>query len=359
MPSLSVSFSPQCLVDSGAWQRVNTQVPIRSPRYAAFDLTEGKLYKFRVLSANIYGNSEPSEPTSSIETLKLKGLFFPLYLQCDTEQRFSQWTIVTYTLLISVVFVILYCLQACHLLPARWFLPGKPTPLSSSSGLLQRNPTIWLATTSTSVCWDLRTGPQPITNLARTPSMFLSWQKHVVLLRNVSFFIFMAYEMLIPLIIFACDSVFAGLWLAVWPKEKPMCSVSRLSMSWVLVKNPRSPHLWLLRLPSVSIILYIWSFKLIIMIIMMICCFVISRCWAVMIIFDVSDCNDKYSNSVLPFQPPPVLLTTLHCWTVTDIRWFSTGRSLLNLEEHRLRSIMWTKDAAEQQCGGRFTSHQS
>lgn len=24
-------------------------------------------------------------------------------------------------------------------------------------------------------------------------------------------------------------------------------------MSWVLVMNPRSPHLWLLRLPSVSI----------------------------------------------------------------------------------------------------------
>ncbi|TMS13518.1 myomesin-2 isoform X1 [Larimichthys crocea] len=67
-------YIEKCLVDSGAWQRVNTQVPIRSPRYAAFDLTEGKLYKFRVLSANIYGNSEPSEPTSSIETLKLKGV---------------------------------------------------------------------------------------------------------------------------------------------------------------------------------------------------------------------------------------------------------------------------------------------
>uniref|UniRef100_A0A674PGX9 Myomesin 2 n=1 Tax=Takifugu rubripes TaxID=31033 RepID=A0A674PGX9_TAKRU len=45
----------------GAWQRVNTQVPIRSPRYAVFDLAEGKQYQFRVLSANIYGNSEPSE----------------------------------------------------------------------------------------------------------------------------------------------------------------------------------------------------------------------------------------------------------------------------------------------------------
>lgn len=81
--SLSVSLNSQCLVDSGAWQRVNTQVPIRSPRYAVFDLAEGKQYQFRVLSANIYGNSEPSEPTEPIETLELKGLL--LSLQCYTN----------------------------------------------------------------------------------------------------------------------------------------------------------------------------------------------------------------------------------------------------------------------------------
>lgn len=70
--SLSVSL-PQCQLDGGAWQRVNTQVPIRSPRYAVFDLAEGKQYQFRVLSANIYGNSEPSEPTGPVETQELKG----------------------------------------------------------------------------------------------------------------------------------------------------------------------------------------------------------------------------------------------------------------------------------------------
>ncbi|KAF0043302.1 hypothetical protein F2P81_004639 [Scophthalmus maximus] len=67
-------FLEKCLADSGAWQRVNTQVPIRSPRYAVFDLAEGKEYKFRVLSANIYGTSEPSEPTGPIETQELKGV---------------------------------------------------------------------------------------------------------------------------------------------------------------------------------------------------------------------------------------------------------------------------------------------
>uniref|UniRef100_A0A672TBS9 Myomesin-2-like n=1 Tax=Sinocyclocheilus grahami TaxID=75366 RepID=A0A672TBS9_SINGR len=51
-------------VGAGSWQRVNTKVPIRSPRYAVFDLLEGKDYQFRVLSSNMYGVSEPSEPSS-------------------------------------------------------------------------------------------------------------------------------------------------------------------------------------------------------------------------------------------------------------------------------------------------------
>lgn len=70
---IPVTVFLQCMVDSGAWQRVNTQVPIRSPRYAVFDLAEGKQYKFRVLSANMYGTSEASEPTGPIETQALKG----------------------------------------------------------------------------------------------------------------------------------------------------------------------------------------------------------------------------------------------------------------------------------------------
>ncbi|TDH17154.1 hypothetical protein EPR50_G00005620 [Perca flavescens] len=67
-------YIEKCMADSGAWQRVNTQIPIRSPRYAVFDLAEGKQYKFRVLSANMYGASEPSEPTGPIETQELKGV---------------------------------------------------------------------------------------------------------------------------------------------------------------------------------------------------------------------------------------------------------------------------------------------
>ncbi|XP_016360532.1 myomesin-2-like [Sinocyclocheilus anshuiensis] len=61
-------------VGAGSWQRVNTKVPIRSPRYAVFDLLEGKDYQFRVVSANMYGVSEPSEPSSTVTTLQLKGV---------------------------------------------------------------------------------------------------------------------------------------------------------------------------------------------------------------------------------------------------------------------------------------------
>uniref|UniRef100_A0A674F392 Myomesin 2 n=1 Tax=Salmo trutta TaxID=8032 RepID=A0A674F392_SALTR len=59
---------------TGAWQRVNTQVPVRSPRYAVFDLAEGKQYLFRVLAANMYGSSEASEPTEPIQTQELRGV---------------------------------------------------------------------------------------------------------------------------------------------------------------------------------------------------------------------------------------------------------------------------------------------
>ncbi|XP_061084422.1 myomesin-2 isoform X2 [Conger conger] len=67
-------YIEKSLADSGSWQRVNTQVPVRSPRYAVFDLAEGKKYKFRVLSANMYGTSESSPPSAAIQTQVLKGV---------------------------------------------------------------------------------------------------------------------------------------------------------------------------------------------------------------------------------------------------------------------------------------------
>ncbi|XP_003984609.5 myomesin-2 isoform X1 [Felis catus] len=60
-------FIEKSVVGSGSWQRVNAQTAVRSPRYAVFDLAEGKPYVFRVLSANKHGLSEPSEITAPIQ----------------------------------------------------------------------------------------------------------------------------------------------------------------------------------------------------------------------------------------------------------------------------------------------------
>ncbi|MEQ2181176.1 hypothetical protein GOODEAATRI_008660, partial [Goodea atripinnis] len=48
------------------WQRVNTEIPVKSPRFALFDLAEGKSYLFRVRCCNSAGVGEPSEPTETI-----------------------------------------------------------------------------------------------------------------------------------------------------------------------------------------------------------------------------------------------------------------------------------------------------
>lgn len=83
------------------------------------------------------------------------------------------------------------CSQVCRLLPVRWLLREKQTRLCSSSGRLQRNPTIWLATTLTSVWRVPRTGCQPITSLTRAPSVFElhnSWLENCICILNLPFF---------------------------------------------------------------------------------------------------------------------------------------------------------------------------
>uniref|UniRef100_A0AAR2L4X0 Myomesin 2a n=1 Tax=Pygocentrus nattereri TaxID=42514 RepID=A0AAR2L4X0_PYGNA len=53
--------------NSNLWQRVNTGVQIRSPRYAIFDLDVKKACRFRIIAVNKYGPSEPSEPSDLIQ----------------------------------------------------------------------------------------------------------------------------------------------------------------------------------------------------------------------------------------------------------------------------------------------------
>ncbi|KAM5304337.1 myomesin-1 isoform 2-T2 [Glossophaga mutica] len=56
-------FVEKCDVETENWQRVNTELPVKSPRFALFDLAEGKSYRFRVRCSNSAGVGEPSEAT--------------------------------------------------------------------------------------------------------------------------------------------------------------------------------------------------------------------------------------------------------------------------------------------------------
>ncbi|XP_076992003.1 myomesin-1 isoform X3 [Tamandua tetradactyla] len=56
-------FVEKCDAGTENWQRVNTELPLKSPRFALFDLVEGKSYRFRVRCSNSAGVGEPSEAT--------------------------------------------------------------------------------------------------------------------------------------------------------------------------------------------------------------------------------------------------------------------------------------------------------
>ncbi|KAJ8776612.1 hypothetical protein J1605_015201 [Eschrichtius robustus] len=56
-------FVEKCDAGTENWQQVNTELPVKSPRFALFDLAEGKSYRFRVRCSNSAGVGEPSEAT--------------------------------------------------------------------------------------------------------------------------------------------------------------------------------------------------------------------------------------------------------------------------------------------------------
>ncbi|XP_077208781.1 myomesin-1 isoform X1 [Paroedura picta] len=58
-------FVEKCVAGTENWQRVNTEIPVKSPRFALFDLAEGKSYQFRVRCCNSAGVGEPSEATEA------------------------------------------------------------------------------------------------------------------------------------------------------------------------------------------------------------------------------------------------------------------------------------------------------
>uniref|UniRef100_A0A8D3C2U9 Myomesin 1a (skelemin) n=1 Tax=Scophthalmus maximus TaxID=52904 RepID=A0A8D3C2U9_SCOMX len=59
-------YIEKCISGTDTWQRVNTGMPVKSPRFALFDLAEGKSYSFRVRCCNSAGVSEASVSTGEI-----------------------------------------------------------------------------------------------------------------------------------------------------------------------------------------------------------------------------------------------------------------------------------------------------
>ncbi|KFW78187.1 Myomesin-3, partial [Manacus vitellinus] len=59
-------YVEKSIVGSNSWQMVNLDMPVNSPRFALFDLVQGKCYRFRVRSVNKYGISEPSLPSQPV-----------------------------------------------------------------------------------------------------------------------------------------------------------------------------------------------------------------------------------------------------------------------------------------------------
>nr|XP_019967619.1 PREDICTED: myomesin-1-like isoform X1 [Paralichthys olivaceus]XP_019967626.1 PREDICTED: myomesin-1-like isoform X1 [Paralichthys olivaceus] len=59
-------YIEKCIAGTDTWQRVNTGMPVKSPRFALFDLAEGKSYSFRVRCCNSAGVGEASVSTEEI-----------------------------------------------------------------------------------------------------------------------------------------------------------------------------------------------------------------------------------------------------------------------------------------------------
>ncbi|XP_040028167.2 myomesin 1a (skelemin) isoform X2 [Gasterosteus aculeatus] len=59
-------YIEKCISGTETWQRVNSGMPVKSPRFALFDLAEGKSYSFRVRCCNSSGVGEASVSTGEI-----------------------------------------------------------------------------------------------------------------------------------------------------------------------------------------------------------------------------------------------------------------------------------------------------
>lgn len=151
---MMISF-PQCVSGTDSWQRVNTEIPVKSPRFALFDLAEGKSYSFRVRCCNSAGVGEPSDPTEAT----------------TVGDKLGQRTRINSLLLLSMKSVAAANTKAMgsgrqisRRLLAELSPPGTRTPLWSCPGRHLWTPRSWWATTSRLVWWAAMSGSRATTS---------------------------------------------------------------------------------------------------------------------------------------------------------------------------------------------------
>lgn len=102
--SLTRHSGSQCISGTDTWQRVNTGMPVKSPRFALFDLAEDRSYSFRVRCCNSAGVSEASVATEEITVGdKLGGsLIFDSILKFIRVARVIMYEVYSYCIVSSI-----------------------------------------------------------------------------------------------------------------------------------------------------------------------------------------------------------------------------------------------------------------
>lgn len=161
----------QCISGTDTWQRVNTGMPVKSPRFALFDLAEDGSYSFRVRCCNSAGVSEASVATEEITVGDKLGWTSHLYYIFYTRySHLSALWIHSCNSNTSDIFPpLLPCIfapqQICPPRLATQWPSRTQTPQWWSPGGLRRKSSSWLVTTLNAVRWALTCGCHATTNL--------------------------------------------------------------------------------------------------------------------------------------------------------------------------------------------------
>lgn len=179
----------QCISGTDTWQRVNTGMPVKSPRFALFDLAEDRSYCFRVRCCNSAGVSEASVSTEEITVGdKLGGKV--LYYWCTKGYNACSYCIVSigsclapfqsiFFLLLPFYLSIFSPQQICPLPRASQCPSGTRTPQWWWLGGLRRKSNSWSVTILNAVRWALTCGCLATINPSSRPGMHVTKRSEV------------------------------------------------------------------------------------------------------------------------------------------------------------------------------------